>query len=127
MTSQITYTQTSGGTAYGLNCNDLKVTYMFPQKEVKHQDDKVGVVCDPNRNYRVITGHAKVTGAEAEALDDLMMPASAPTYTAAHPSITIYWTGAKTETIEVIAAAFSLSWAADNAWWVEFNFEEKTK
>lgn len=127
MTSQIIYTQTNGGTPFNFTSNDAKVTFVFPEKTVVHQDNKVGVACDPNRGYRIITCTAKVTGALAETLNDLMLPASAPDYTGAYPTLTLYWTGTATEVIEVASMECSLTWAADNAWWASMKWEEKTK
>lgn len=108
-----------------------KITHVFPQKTVKHKNDKVGISTDPNRVYRVITMGGNWTGAVYDAFGkdaatSHLMPDTAPTYDATYPKIALKINGAITWTIQCMISAFEAAPAGNDLWAITVTFTERS-
>lgn len=124
---QITYTHANG------NSVDLfplkktgRIRYISPGKEISRQPNKVGIVVDPNKGFRVVTCSVKLETADLAKLKGYMLPAVKPTYDDTYPNVTVKIDGTNTETILCVLMDVDQRHWSDNKWRVDLLWEERS-
>ena len=111
--------------------NDLKVTWVFPDKIVNRKPGSAagaGKVVDLNKTYRVFSGTSSLSAADFNEMHTQIQPAAAPTYTGVYPRLTLVKLGAGVDwtNVEVVCTGFSGTMRGDGTWFVEFQFTAQT-
>jgi len=125
MTAIITYTHADATT---LDFDGIPtITWIFPNKTIERQNNKIGITCDPNQVYRVVQCTAILTSTQLDTLNTMMMPSTAPTYDATDPKIRLYRDG--TNYYDILCAVITppkATHVSDNRWSVQIEFTERT-
>lgn len=127
---QVTYEHDAAEAHITLTTNNLKVTWIFPDKIVHRATGGAageGKVIDLNKTYRVFSGSSSLSAADLKEMDTQIRPASAPDYSGLYPRLTVVKLGAGEEwtNVEVVCTGFSGTMRGDGKWLVQFEFTEK--
>lgn len=91
-TAAITYTHADASTL-DFMATDYHITWVFPNKTVSRQPNKIGITTDRNDVYRVVSCTANLSSTQLNTLNTMMMPAGAPTYDGTDPKVRVYRDG----------------------------------
>lgn len=141
MTEMVTYTHSSeAGDSIVFRTKDVTFNWESPGKGVEPKHKATGtagvmndsVVVDPNKGFRTISVTMKdLQGYHATAdclnnINNYLLPASKPTYSASYPMLRVYLDGTNYWDIKIMMLNAKAIHVRDNLWAVTVNFLERT-